>query len=392
MTLPDIAMPSPIVAEQNKKRILLVVRWPGGGIRTFLRYVYRHFEPNLFHFTILAPDHAELDVLLEDLKGLDVEAVRVSGRPTSFEFFKAITKVVATDNYDLIHSHGFTAGTCAALPAFLFRRKHILTSHDTLSEKQFQGVTGRLKKFGMSVAFSLIQTIHSVSNDAQDNLLEYFPLFRRNSKKCVVIPSGIEVERFVNVKKRNLRAELNVGEETFLVGFLGRFMSVKGFAYLIDAVEELSGINNLPKPLLVICFGEGGYVREDKSLIAERGLSRFFKFLPFAPNVANAIKALDVVAMPSLSEACGLLAMETLVVGTPLIATNCIGLREVVLNTPAHVIPTRDGKALAAGIESFMNNDRKEAFTRFAPEAAQRFDVASQAKKIDELMRSMIEQ
>jgi glycosyltransferase involved in cell wall biosynthesis len=363
-------------------RILLVVRWPVGGIRTFIRYVYRHFEPDLFKFTILGPDHPEMNILLEDLKDLNVEIKRVSKLPSSYAFFKEIFKIIANGGYDMVHSQGFTSGICTALPAFLFRRPHILTSHDVLSEKQFKGFKGLLKKIGMGMAFSMAQTIHSVSHDAQDNLLEYFPFLGKKARKCVVIPHGIEVERFVDVVPRDLRKELGVGEETFLIGFLGRFMSQKGFAYLVDATECLSKNENLPKKILVVAFGEGGFIREEKAQISERGLEQYFRFLPFTPNVAGVLKSLDVVVMPSLWEACGLLAMEALVAGTPLIVTSCIGLREVVRNTPAYVVPPGNAKALAEGIELFMMDDRKKIFKTFAKEAASLFDVKRQAEKI----------
>jgi glycosyltransferase involved in cell wall biosynthesis len=386
MPSPDIAMPSPLIAEQNRKRVLIIVRWPGGGIRTFLRYVYRHFESKSFHFTILGPDLPELNVLLDDLNGLDVKIIRVSERPSSYEFFKAIIKLVASGKFDLVHSQGFTSGICAALPSFLARVPHILTSHDVLSEKQFRGIVGQSKKIGMAIAFSMIQTIHSVSHDAQKNLLEFFPFLGKITGKCVVIRNGIEVERFVNAAPRELRNELGVGKDTFLIGFLGRFMSQKGFIYLVDAVEVLSKCEHLSKKPLVVTFGEGEFIREEKAKISERGLGQYFRFLPFTPNVAGVIKALDVVVMPSLWEACPLLAMEVLVAGTPLIATSCIGLREVVRNTPTLVTPSRNGKALADGIEFFMMDDHKEIFRMFSTEATNLFNVKEQADKIRQLV------
>jgi glycosyltransferase involved in cell wall biosynthesis len=386
MTKSNVDIPSHIVMVQTKKRILLVVRWPNGGIRTFIRYVYRHFEPEMFHLTVLGPDLPEMNVLQDDLNCLDVETKRVSARPTVYEFFMAISKELIYGRYDLIHSQGFTSGICASFPAFLTRKPHILTSHDVLNGTQFRGISGYLKKIGMGMAFSLIPTIHSVSYDAQQNLLEFFPFLDRAAERCKVIRNGIEVERFLDVEPRDLRSELCVGDEFFLIGFLGRFMAQKGFGYLIDAIESLSRNNDLTKKPLVIAFGEDGFVREERARIAERGLIQYFRFLPFTPNVAGVIKAMDMVAMPSLWEACPLLPMEALVAGTPLIATNCIGLREVVLNTPALVISPKDGNALAVGIESFMKDDRTEIFKQYSLEARKEFDVKTQAKQIRDII------
>ena len=55
--------------DENKKiNILFIIRWPVGGIRSFMRYVYKNFNPLQYNYTILAPDLPELKALLNDLK------------------------------------------------------------------------------------------------------------------------------------------------------------------------------------------------------------------------------------------------------------------------------------------------------------------------------------
>ena len=382
----DMTKPSDMSAGPGRKyRILLVVRWPVGGIRTFIRYVYSRFETDKFHFSILGPDIPELDTLLEELPGMDIELIKLSQRPTTREFLLSIMRVVIHGKFDLIHSHGFTSGICASLPAFLARRSHILTSHDVLNQKQFIGISGKIKRIGMSITLSMIQLIHSVSKDAQENLLEFFPRFRNIPGKCVVIPNGIEMKRFLEIQPRKLRKELEVDDSTFLIGFLGRFMAQKGFKYLVDAIEELVKVDNLPKKFLVVSFGEDGFVREEKAQIEDKGLENFFRFLPFTMNIAGAVKALDVVVMPSLWEACPLLPMEVFVCGTPLIATGCIGLREVIAGTPARTIKPKDSSGLARAIcEEMVDENSKIRSKHFVEHAKLRFSVEQQAQKIYE--------
>jgi glycosyltransferase involved in cell wall biosynthesis len=373
-----------------KKRILLVVRWPVGGIRTFMRYVYRRFDPQKYHFSIVGPDNPELDILERDLEGLDFEIFRVSEYPSTFELFFAVAGLLWRGKYDLVHSHGFTSGICSALPAFISRIPHILTSHDVLSTSQFNGFTGQVKKIVMGLALSLISTIHSVSHDAQANLLEFFPALSRTKGKCVVIMNGIESERFVKAVPRDLRSELGVGEDVFLIGFLGRFMAQKGFVYLVAAIEKLHQFDTLPKKILVLAFGEDGFVREERLALVERGLEDIFKFMPFSPNVASVIKGLDLVVMPSLWESCGLLAMETMVSGTPLIASDCIGLREVTKETIAKQISAKDSVSLAAAIQIEIENSSKLLARQNVSIYAKRFDVEKSVEKICELYSQIL--
>jgi glycosyltransferase involved in cell wall biosynthesis len=381
--------------KSDKSKVLLIVRWPVGGIRTFIRYVYRNFDPAQWHFTIVAPDVEEMRVLVDDLAGLGVRFVPVEGMPNDGSsgfwkmFYRAAVELLK-GNYDLVHSHGFTSGMCVAIPAFVWRTPHLMTSHDVINASQFAGPKGKLKKRVMGYLLSMIDTIQSVSYDAQENLLSNFPTLGRRKGKLIVIPNGIEVERFEKASPRDLRGELGLGEEVFLIGFLGRFMSQKGFRYLVDAIDILRQDVSLPKQPLVLTFGDGGFIREEKAAIKERGLERYFRFMPFAPNAAGTIKGLDVVAMPSLWEACGLLAMEAMAAGVPLIGTNCVGLREVLRNTPGKPIQPADSKALSEAILEEMKGPSKEIAKRFAGEAALRFDVKRRAEELETILRRLI--
>lgn len=60
---------------EKKYRILLVIRWPVGGIRTFIRYFYNNFDASKFHLTIIAPDIPELKILIDDLKEFELDYI-----------------------------------------------------------------------------------------------------------------------------------------------------------------------------------------------------------------------------------------------------------------------------------------------------------------------------
>lgn len=373
----------------NRHRILVVVRWPVGGIRTFIRYVYTNFDRGKYDFVLIAPDGPELRVLLNDLHDLKVTYIPVPGWLGLKEFMNTIAATIFREKFDLIHSHGLTSGMCSAIPARLKGIPHLLTLHDVFTEKQVEGVSGRMKLFAISLILPLADAIHSVSFDAQDNLLEYIPILRLFPRKLYAIPNGIQTSRFMASERRDLKKELGLDDSAFLIGFLGRFMSQKGFRYLIDALHLLKTEYTSAKRPVVITFGEGDYIREEQEMVRKRGLDQDVYFLPFTSNVASSIKGIDVVVMPSLWEACGLLAMEAMVSGTPLIGTDCIGLREVMKGTPAISVPMRDGKALAQAIYKEMACSSKEKFIDFQKEAAARFDVVRQSEAIEQLMNNL---
>ncbi|WP_318557254.1 glycosyltransferase family 4 protein [Geobacter anodireducens] len=375
---------------KNKINILMVIRWPVGGIRTFIRYVYRNFNSNQWKFTLIVPKCDEGKVLRTDLCGYDVKFVELVEQPTIFELVSSVAVEVKSCRYHLIHSHGFTSGVCSYLGSVFTRLPHIMTSHDVINYAQFAGIKGKVKRKMMSLIFNRIDIIQSVSYDAQDNLFEYFPCLKGKMGKCVVVGNGIDVERFLHTPKRDLRSELNISNDVFLIGFFGRFMSQKGFSYLVDALYQLKKESKSNKKPLVLTFGHGGYIREEIENINNLGLNEYFKFMPFTDNIAGAIKGVDVVVMPSLWEACGLLAMETLVAGIPLIASTCIGLREVVRGTPAYTIPAKDSRALLQAIYTCMAEERQDTFKDYIDDAVERFDSKRQSREIQELILRLI--
>lgn len=367
--------------------MLLVVRHMVGGIRTFLQYAYRNIDSHKYQFTLISPELPEIMIFLDDFNGLDLRYIPAGNYDVANKvFFKAVTKIIWNNKFDLIHSHGFTSEACSVLGSILTRVPHITTCHDVFTEKQFIGFTGLIKRIGVGLSLMMADNIHCVSNDARNNLLDYLEVLKFFKNKLTVIPNGIETKRFINAEKRDFRKELGLPKDAFLIGFLGRFMSQKGFIYLIEALKQVKDIKDLPKKPLILCFGGGGYMREDRAEIVSRGLAESVLFLPFISNVASTLKGLDVVVMPSLWEASGLLAMETMVVGVPLIGTNCIGLREVLKDTVATVIPTKDSNALAQALIKEIKNPSTVKAKNFSTQAVARFEVKERAVEIEKLM------
>ena len=90
--------------KRKKYHILVVVRKPVGGIRTFIKYIYNHFDQSLYHFTILTRDIMETRMLVEDLNKLDVDYMLLESNPTDVKLLWAVTKAIFRGEFDLVHS------------------------------------------------------------------------------------------------------------------------------------------------------------------------------------------------------------------------------------------------------------------------------------------------
>jgi glycosyltransferase involved in cell wall biosynthesis len=369
------------LADNNKYKILVVLRWLG-GIRTFCRYVYNNFEKGRFEFTFLAPDVPEMQYLLDDLKNLDITYIPIKCDPAHASLdLITVYKTILGGDFDLIHSQGFTAGAYSAIPACVKKVPHIMTLHEVFTEGQFIGWKGHIKKRLIRSVTPLIDLVHCVSHSAGKNFLEYVPNMK-SIGRMVVVPNGIEVDRFMNSQKRDLRKELSLQDDTFLIGFLGRFMSPKGFRYLVDALWILVNGKKTPKKPMVIAVNDGGFLSAEKRRIAELELNEYVVFMPFQPNVAPILKGMDVVVMPSLWEACPLLTMETLVSGVPFIGTDIPPIKEILEGSPGKMVASKDAESLAGAIYQELEKPSRIAAEGYALSAAERFDVKKQAKQL----------
>lgn len=364
----------------------MVVRWPVGGIRTFINYVYSQWGDSSLELHFLTPNLPEVHALKAQLKHVNCVWHSTSSSDPGFkEFFVAAQKIMSNNKFDLVHAHGFTSAFSVALRLPFMRAKGIFTSHDVLNASQFSGIVGQLKKIIFAFLLNRFNVIHSVSHAAQNNLLEMLPLVSK--KKAQVILNGVDTERFFSAEPFALKQALNIAPEVKVIGFFGRFMSQKGFKYLVDAVAKLE--SQRPGQYRVVCFGSGGFIREEKAALEQRGLLHLFHFHDFVADTAPYVKGCDIVAMPSLWEACPLVPMEVLAAGVPLVASSCIGLSEVCENTPAIMVEPANSDQLYQACLG-VNEISKQTFIDFSPTAKDRFNIKSSTATFRTLYSSLI--
>ena len=75
--------------------------------------------------------------------------------------------------------------------------------------------------------------------------------------------------------------------------------------------------------------------------------------------------------------------------GIPLLGSDCMGLREVLYDTPARMVPAGDAVALANGIVLARDNPWRDEATAYTPKARRRFDVANTAEQMLELFEQL---
>lgn len=371
-----------------KKKVLIVAKNPVGGIRTYFKYVYSSPVFDQYKFLLITPDHGLRGYIDEVFKDKDYEYIETDD--ANWGIFKSAYKALSERNFDILHTHGFTTGLILSFLAFLYRVSHIMTAHDVILDWQMPGFKGWLKSKAIGIGFRMINVIMAVGKDAGNNLVNRYPELKAK-EKLVVIRNGIDVEYFLQKERRNLKQELDLHEDTVLFGFFGRFMPQKGFGYLADAVDFIQK-NEPHLQFAIACFGQGAYIREEREALRNRGLEKWFHFMPHTREMPAALRGVDSVVMPSLWEACPLLPMEAMVAGVPVIGSDCIGLKEVIEGTPALMFKMADSESLAKAMIEFAKNKDfyKEVAEDFVAKAVKDFDVKKSVVGLQNLYQKVL--
>ena len=353
---------------------------PVGGIRTYLRYVFDLATFEDVEITLLAPGEDVPGYFAEYIPRQNFSVQTTPADPKGI--VREIRKTLSRSRYDMLHSHGLRTGVAGEIARTGKNIPHLVTIHDVFLPSMFLGAKGKAARLGLNIVLRRCDLIHTVSEDCGKNFCEFMPHVRE--ERVRVVANGIDTSRFSDATPVAAREYFGFDDATFMFGFFGRFMAQKGFRTIVDAVELIAR-TALARSFRVVTFGWGGFIREDYQYLQDKGLGDYFVQHPGTDEPERWIKAMDAVLMPSRWEACGLVGMEALAAGVPIIGTNCLGLREVFAGSPAMVITPGNPGELAEAMSGLLESNRKQEFSSYAPTAIDRFDVSKCAAGIRSL-------
>lgn len=199
-----------------------------------------------------------------------------------------------------------------------------------------------------------------------------------DADRIVTIPNGIE--RVVNDGSvLDLRQAANVGPDTSVVGFVGRLCPGKGVEMLLEAAALLR--SRWPDfRLFIVGDGPGvnGYVRGLRKMATRLGLAENVRFFGYVNNAAAACSVFDVQVVCSQAEPFGLVTVEAMAQGLPVVATNSGGSPEIVRDgVEGFLVEPDDARTLALRLDCLLDSPglRREMGARGRERARRRFSI-----------------
>ncbi|MEW6295834.1 MAG: glycosyltransferase family 4 protein [Candidatus Diapherotrites archaeon] len=151
-------------------------------------------------------------------------------------------------------------------------------------------------------------------------------------EKIFVVPDGIDLKEFnPKISGNKIRGEYGLKSSRVML-FAGRMVPQKGLQYLIQAMPSI--VKRIPNAKLLVAGANTAepYCEKIKKLVEERELKEKVVFAGFVEHkkMPEFIAAADVVAVPSTYEPFGIINLEAMAMGKPLITTSAVGSIDVV--------------------------------------------------------------
>jgi glycosyltransferase involved in cell wall biosynthesis len=217
-----------------------------------------------------------------------------------------------------------------------------------------------------------------------------------------IIPCGTDIHRFGAIEQQTARQQLGIATESKVVFYVGRFDQRKGIETLVRAVGQ-SQLRNQADLKLIIGGGsrpgQSDGIERDRieSIVAQLGMSDFTVFPGRLDDEILPVyyTAADVCVVPSHYEPFGLVAIEAMACGTPVVASDVGGLQYTVVPEETGLLaPPQDEVAFAAAIDRILSDpDYRNKLGQAARKRVEtKFSWAGVAQQLSDLYTKLIEE
>lgn len=295
------------------KKILEVCLSPGlGGLELFAVHCHNYFSQKGKCSIVVAPDK-KLDRYLQDTEKLYVK------RNKFFPFLSAYTlsRHIDSNDIDIVHFH-WNRDMITVVLAKLLSKKHpkiVLSRH--------MGMTRFKDDIYHRWLYKHISTIHAVTEQVKEQLIKFIPSSVRPEIKLIYLG----VDRKENLDTRTLQKKHHL-DNAFIVSIIGRMQEGKDQHVVIEAISELPDLD-----IRLFIIGEAmhdEYLHKLQHLCKERHLEEKVIFTGFTKETDAYMQLSDVTVLATQNETFGLVIIESMANGTPVIATDRGGPLEII--------------------------------------------------------------
>ncbi len=294
---------------------------------------------------------------------------------------------------DVVHSHTWYANLAGHLAALTYGVPHVVTTHslEPLRPWKAEQLGGgyEVSKWCERTALEAADAVIAVSAGMRDDVLTCYPTV--SPDRIRVVHNGVDTEEYAPDRRTDIVTTLGLDPDRPIVLFVGRIARQKGIVHLLDAAELFT-----PEVQLVLCAGSpdtpeiGAEVSAHIDGLIERGHSVTWvrEMLP-RPDLVQLMSNAATFVCPSIYEPFGLVNVEAMACGAPVVASAVGGIPEIVVDGETgyliDLVPSGDSYGTPADPAGFAAAIAARVNAIVAdPAAARRMGDAGRQRVLDE--------
>lgn len=340
----------------------VITRMDWGGSPDVLRVICQKLDPEKYDLSIfigrtIAPTLKTQAFLAEFKERITFipELKREISFLDDLSAFWKLLSIFKKEDFDLVHTHTAKAGALGRLAARLAGVKAVIhTPHGHNFYGYFNWFFSRW--------IIIIEKILTGFSDkiivlTQLEKIDYRKFGVANEDKTILVYMGLELDKFIPGNIDKIKNSLKIGSQAKVIGFVGRLEEIKGADFFVQAAGLCLKTNPRAKFTLA---GEGSLRRKLEEKVNSAGFKEQIIFLGWREDVADIMGILDILVLPSLNEAVGIVLIEAQSLGVPVIASNVGGIPEMINPGESGIlIPPADPEALASAINHLLADPQR---------------------------------
>ncbi len=371
-----------------------------GGLNVYVRELSRELERR-GHTIDIFTRRTDADTPEATLIGSSTRVVQVEAGPFAadkralrrhMETFRQgvmafAERDLAPRRYDLVHGHYWMSGWVGQTLAECWDAPHVVMFH-TLAEAKNRHHPGerepRYRIAGERAVAQRADRIICAGEGERDLLRE---LYGVPASRVSIVPCGVDTLNFRPMDGRRAKELMGLDPDIPVLLFVGRIEPLKGIDVVIRASAHLEG-----RFQLLVVGGDAKDLRRKRDLqklAREIGVAGNVVFADAVPHseLPGVYNAADVCVVPSYYESFGLVALEAMACGVPVVASRVGGLKETVQDgRTGYLVPWRCPEPFAERLDLLLTNESlRRTLGREARAAAERFrwpEIAAQVETV----------
>ena len=311
--------------------------------------------------------------LKDEFSSMGVSSLKLFSRRGLIQFLKEITR-----NRVILHAHLPRAELVAVIFGIVFRLKVILSKHN--AEQFAPGLPKTISRLLARFVNYCSSDVVYISEAAKKFAIINNEIPRDSNSKCHVIHYAPPVER---TRHREVFDEQNKTQNVLRIGTLSRLEPQKNLLILIEACAGLKD-----KGISFVCeiYGRGGLEEYLRKKIVDLKLEQSVKLMGFTNDRFKTISQFDIFVLTSNYEGFGLVLLEAMIVGVPIVSSNSEAAVEVLGEESRSFFELNNAISLQDKlIELYYNEDLQNEIVKTYEKRLEKFSVDRMFRQICEL-------